>query len=98
MKNRERACARFGELAERLVPYLARVDPVADAAVTALAARPAAERGAAIGAALTDGASAVVELDALVATARVVPGWLDEARLLRAREVFLRAGMLGGIS
>jgi hypothetical protein len=98
MKNRESACARFGELAERLVPYLERGDPAADAAVAALAGRPAAEREAAIEAALTDGTSAVAELDALVATARVVPAWLDEARLLRAREIFLRAGMLGGIS
>ena len=98
MKNRERARARFGQLPERLVPYLERVDPGADAAVAALASRSAAEREAAIEAALTDGASMVPEIDALVAAARAVPGWLDEARLLRAHEVFLRAGMLGGIS
>jgi len=98
MKNRELASARFGELSQRLVPYLEQVDATADAAVTALAGRPAAEREAAIEAALTDGASAVPELDALVATARQVPSWVDEARLLRAREVFLRAGLLGGIA
>lgn len=98
MKNRELARARFGELAERLVPCLERVDPQADAAVAALAGRPAEEREAAIEAALTGGASAVPELDALVARAGEMPRWLDEARLQRAREVFLRAGLLGGIA
>lgn len=98
MKNQELARARFGDLPERLVPCLERVDPEADAAVAALAGRSAEEREAAIDAALTEGASHVPALDALVATARPVPGWLDEARLLRAREVFLRAGLLGGIT
>lgn len=98
MKNRQLAQARFGELPERLVPYLERTDPMADAAVAALAERPAAERDAVIEAALNDTASPLPELAALVASARNVPPWLDEARLLRAHEVFLRAGLLGGIA
>jgi hypothetical protein len=98
MKNRELARTRFGELADRLVPYLERTDPLADAAVAALAGQPAAEREAAIDAALNDAASPLSELGALVASARHVPLWLDETRLLRAHEVFLRAGLLGGIA
>jgi hypothetical protein len=98
MKNRELARARFGSLPERLVPYLERGDPMADAAVVALEGGPANEREAAIEAAFSDAASALPELAALVASARTVPPWLDEARLLRAHQVFLRAGLLGGIA
>jgi ER-bound oxygenase mpaB/B'/Rubber oxygenase, catalytic domain len=98
MKNRKLARARFGESAERLVPYLERADPLADAAVAALAAQSAVEREAAIDAALSEAASPLPALAALVASAYSVPPWLDEARLLRANEVFLRAGLLGGIT
>jgi hypothetical protein len=98
MKNRELARARFGELPERLVPYLERADPLADAAVRALRGRGPAEREAAIDAALNDTATPLPELAELVMSARSVPSWLDEARLLRAHEVFLRAGLLGGIT
>jgi hypothetical protein len=97
MKNRALARARFGELPLRLIPYLERSDPLADAAVAALAGRAAPEREAAIENALSGGDDALPELAALVATARAVPPWLDEARLQRAHEVFLRAGLLGGI-
>ncbi len=98
MKNRELARARFGELPDRLVPYLERADPLADAAVTALAGLPPAAREAAIEAALDGAANVLPELLALVEGARQVPPWLDEARLRTAHEVFLRAGLLGGLS
>lgn len=98
MKNRGLARARFGELAERLVPYLELTDPGADAVVAALADLPPAEREAAIEAALNGTSSLLPDLAALVASARKVPPWLEQARLVRAHEVFLRAGMLGGIS
>lgn len=98
MKNQARARARFGEQPDRLVPYFERADPLADAVVTALAGRPPAEREAAIEAALDGREGAVPELVALVTSARAVPLWLDDARLLRAHEVFLRAGLLGGIT
>jgi hypothetical protein len=99
MKNRELACARYGDLPERLVPYLDQADPLADAAVQTLTGLPVPEREAAIEAALSDGsAGAPGALGELVASARHVPVWLDEARLERAHQVFLRAGLLGGIS
>lgn len=98
MKNRALARARFGELPERLLPYLERGDPLADAAVAALIDYVPAEREAAIEAVLNDAVSPLPELAALVASARNVPPWLDEARLLRAHEVFLRAGLLGGVT
>jgi hypothetical protein len=98
MKNQQLARQRFGELPDRLVPYLDRADPLADAAVAALRHRPPPEREAAIESALDGLDSGSPELDALAASARNVPPWLDEARLLRAHEVFLRAGLLGGIT
>lgn len=98
MKNRELARARFGLLPERLVPYLERVDPLADAVVAALGDLPAGERETTIEAALHDTSSPLPDLTALVASARNLPPWLDEARLLRAHEVFLRAGLLGGMT
>jgi hypothetical protein len=99
MKNRELACARYGDLAERLVPYLEQADLLADAAVQTLTGLPVPEREAAIELALSDSSAGVPRaLGELVASARRVPVWLDEARLERAHEVFLRAGLLGGIS
>jgi hypothetical protein len=86
MKNRELARERYGEVPARLVPYLERSDSLADAAIEALRALPAAERELTIESALNDGQG------------NVVPVWLDDARLQRAHEVFLRAGLLGGIS
>jgi hypothetical protein len=98
VKNREQACARFGSLPGRLVPYLERVDALGDAAVEALAGLATSEREAAIDAALNGAVDQLPALEALVASASVVPPWLDEARLLSAHEVFLRAGLLGGIT
>ncbi len=99
IKNRELACARFGELPARLVPYLERSDALADTAIAALNGLSAEQREAAIEAALDDSAESVpAALATLVASARQAPPWLDEARLVRAHEVFLRAGILGGIT
>ena len=99
MKNAELARARFGDLPARLVPYLDRGDARADAALEALRGSSAAEREAIIESALGDGVSNVPEpLTTLVAEARRVPVWLDERRLERAHEVFLRGGVLGGIT
>jgi hypothetical protein len=99
IENRELARRRFGELPARLVPYLERGDPLADAAIASLSGFSAAQREAIIESALTDGAMAAPQaLSKLVSSARQVPPWLDEARLSRAHEVFLRAGLLGGIA
>lgn len=98
MKNQELSRQRFGELPDRLVPYLDRTDPLADAAVAALRHASAPERETAIEVALDGADSRLPELDALVMSARSVPPWVDEERLKRAHEVFLRAGLLGGIT
>ncbi len=90
--------ARFGDLAERLVPYLDRKDPAADAVVAALAGMDRASREGAIERALAGGTDAVPEpLRELVRAASVVPAWVDWERLRRAHDVFLRPGLLGGI-
>jgi hypothetical protein len=98
MKNAELARARYGDLPARLVPYLDRGDALADAALEALRGSSAAEREAIIESALNDGGDVPAPLAALVAEARHVPFWLDERRLERAHEVFLRGGVLGGIT
>jgi len=88
----------FGDLAERLVPYLDRTDPPADAAVAALAAVDRPNRERAIEAALAGAVDGVPDaLRELVARASVVPPWVDEKRLRRAHEIFLRPGLLGGL-
>lgn len=88
----------FGDLAERLVPYLDRKDPPADAAVAALSGADRASRERAIEAALAGAVEGVPDaLRELVATANVVPPWVDAERMRRAHEVFLRPGLLGGL-
>jgi len=89
---------RFGDLAERLVPYFDRKDPPADAVVAALAGTDRASRERAIDSALAGGTDAVpAPLRELVASASVVPAWVDWERLRRAHDVFLRPGLLGGV-
>jgi hypothetical protein len=99
MKNIDQARARFGALPARLVPYFERSDPLADAVVEALRSSPASEREAVIEAALSGNERAVPPpLRELVAAASQVPFWVDESRLASAHEVFLRSGVLGGIT
>jgi hypothetical protein len=99
MKNADLARAQYGDLPARLVPYLDRGDALADAALEALRGSSAVERESIIESALSGGKGDAPEaLVALVAGARHVPLWLDERRLERAHEVFLRGGVLGGIS
>lgn len=89
----------FGDLAERMVPYLDRVDPAADAVVASLAGESPARRHALIEAALAgqlEGVPAPLRL--LVEGAQAVPPWLDWPRLERAHEVFIRPGLLGGLT
>lgn len=99
LQRREEAQARFGDLAERLIPYFDRKDPLADAVVAALADTPPARRHQLIEAALQgDLQEAPAPLRELIAAARDVPPWLDWDRLRRAHEVFIRPGVLGGIT
>jgi hypothetical protein len=88
---------RFGDLPQRLVPYLERMDPVADRVVAQLASLRPEVRQARIEAALEGGAGDAL-LEELIEGARRVPVWLDWSRLERANEVFLRPGLLGGIT
>jgi len=88
----------FGDLLERLVPYLDRKDPPADEVVAALAGMDRVSRERAIDTALDGGTHLVPHpLRELVAAASVVPPWVDWERHRRAHDVFLRPGLLGGI-
>jgi hypothetical protein len=86
----------------RLGGFLLRGDPLADAAVDALAALPSsAGREALLARGLAEGAAAVPEapdaLRALLAAAGQVPFWVDPARADRGAAVLLRAGPLAGL-
>jgi hypothetical protein len=99
LHRRAEAASRFGDLAERLLPYFERSDPLADAVVSALEADSPPSRQGRIDRALSGDLSDAPEpLRELVEAATRVPPWLDWQRLERANDVFLRAGMLGGIT
>lgn len=99
LHRRAEATSRFGDLAERLLPYFERSDPLADAVVSALEgdAPPARQQriDRALGGDLSDAPEPLREL---VEAAHRVPPWLDWQRLERANDVFLRPGILGGIT
>jgi hypothetical protein len=99
MHHVEVARQRFGDLPERLVPYLNRKDPLADAVVASIADRSPPERHRLIEAALAGKAEELPSaLRELVLAARVVPPWVDWQRLRKAHEVFVRPGILGGLT
>jgi len=99
--NLPEARAQFGDRVDRLGAYLTRVDPLADAVVTAMEAMPpgagwALFRRAAQGgiASLTDAPQA---LRAFFADVERVPVWVDDEILDRGGAVLMRAGPLGGL-
>lgn len=94
--NLDAARARFGDRVDRLAPYLAATDPLADAAVAALDATPRAAI-ATIERALAGAVDVPAPLRELIAVAEMVPPWLDWAAIERGGRVLLRAGVLGGI-
>src|SRR4051812_7389222 len=99
LHRREEAERQFGDLAERMLPYFDRADPLADAVVDALEAESPASREQHIDAALGGDLSRAPDaLRQLVASAQGGPPWVDWQRLDRANDVFLRPGMLGGIT
>jgi hypothetical protein len=99
LHRRTEAQAKFPELAERMIPYLDRKDPQADAVVSALAHMTPAHRHQLIESALQGVLSdAPMPLRDLIMSARDVPPWLDWERLRRAHEVFIRPGFLGGLT
>jgi len=93
---------RFGDLPERLVPFLSRTDPLADAVVADFAELPpgagmrALER--ALDAGLACGSDAPESLHALIASATRVPVWVDWDRVDAAGPLLHRAGALGVIT
>ncbi len=94
------ARARFGDRVDRLAPFLLRTDPLADAAVEAMAG---IERGG--GFALLDrmlersevDPSAPPALRAYIEETARVPAWVDWPTIDGAGAVLHRAGMLGGL-
>lgn len=91
--------ARFGARLDRLAGFLTQGDPLADAVVEALGPLPHAERTRLIDATLHGAPDATLptELVRLRDATHVPPVWLDEDRIARGGEVFMRAGLLGGI-
>jgi hypothetical protein len=99
LQRRAQAQARFGDLPERLIPYFERMDPLADAVVAGLADATPGRRHQLIDAALHGELSrAPSALCELIKSARDVPPWLDWGRLPKAHQVFIRPGVLGGIT
>lgn len=96
----DEARARFGARIDRLVWFLGRTDPLADAAAAALDAAPrqrrALERGLAGGAAALP-ADAAPALRDLIAAAERLPVWADLERCDRAGRLLFRAGPIGGV-
>src|SRR5215472_7080029 len=89
---------RFGDRVDRLGGFLGAGDPLADAAVEALADRPPAERERLVGQALSgDVRSLPPELRALRASLSALPFWADLDRARRGGEVLLRTGFFGGL-
>lgn len=97
----DQARERYGTRVDRLGSFLMKGDPLADAAVNALAVHPAPVRQSMLDRALNEGIDAVPEgpdaLRALFAQLDRVPFWVDPERLDRGGAAFLRSGLLGGM-
>ena len=93
------ARAEFGDRVARLAPFLSVCDPLADAAVAALAERPGSL--ALIDRILDGGVAAAPEAPAalrqLVEAVERVPVWVDWRAIDRGGRVLVRSGVLGGI-
>lgn len=96
-----RVRGRFHGRLDRLASFLWAGDPLADDAVEALAGMEVAARGALVERGLTHGADAVPDaapaVRAFFAELWRVPLWFDRERANRGGEVFLRAGIVGGL-
>jgi hypothetical protein len=99
--NLESARLHHGERVDRFGRFLLRGDPLADAAVEALAPLPRSDRDALVDRCLSLGASHLAEappaLVRLFESLEHVPFWVDFARIDRGGRTFLRSGILGGI-
>jgi hypothetical protein len=99
--NLDAARVRFGDRVDRLAPFLLRTDPLADAAVEALA-QLGGGRGFAMLESALDGdaatlAAAPPALRTFVEETARVPAWVDWPTIDAAGAVLHRAGLLGGL-
>ncbi|MGB1698997.1 MAG: oxygenase MpaB family protein [Nannocystaceae bacterium] len=98
VRRPEEARRRYGDLLDRLVPFLFREDPRADAVVAILAEQPAEARRTAISSVLRlPFEDHGPEWSALLEDAIAVPVWVDWEAIERAGVLFRRAGVLGGL-
>ena len=92
---------RYGDRVDRFGRFLLAGDPLADAAVDALAPLARGERDALVDRCLALGVDAVPDapeaLRALFAQLDHVPFWVDFERVDRGGRAFLEAGLLGGL-
>ncbi|MDB4977579.1 MAG: hypothetical protein JWN48_5920 [Myxococcaceae bacterium] len=93
---------RFGDKAQRIVPFFMAADPLADAAAAALQQLERAHAQALLERALRHGSDAVADAPAalvqLLRQAEQVPFWVDYERCRRGGEAFFRTGPLGGVA
>lgn len=96
-----RARGSFGDRVDRLAPYLTKVDPLADAVVSAMRDVGAAEIREQLDRALRLGVDRVVRphasVVALFEQVDRVPPWVDWRALDKGGEVLLRSGYFGGL-
>ncbi len=94
------ARARFGDFADRFVPALTRVDPLADAVAADFAALGSQSSRAMLDSAIEHGIESVphapASLRALFGALDRVPVWVDWAAIDRAGDVLFRSGFAGG--
>jgi hypothetical protein len=95
-----RARARFGDSAARLVTFLNRADPLADAAVEEIEALPQGQGWAVVTQAAAQGIRSVPRpppsIDALFQQIEVTPVWADWKIIDRGGDLLFRSGLLGG--
>ncbi len=84
------ARAQFGDRIDRLIPFLWRGDPLADAVIEAGAAEQWED-------ALHSSSDVPSCVSRFVETVSQVPAWVDWQRIARAGELFYRAGVLAGL-
>lgn len=97
--NRTEARREFGDLFDRLMPWLMKTDPLADDAIRELSKHPALWRVLDQG--LKDGTNAIADapeaIKALVEQSTSVPVWVDWQRINRAGQLMFRSGPVGGM-
>ncbi len=94
--NVQQAEREYGDLCELLLPALARVDPLADAAVAEVAQSSAGDRDDLIDRALAGDRAVPSALAEYASVAAALPSWTNFTRIERAGAVFRRSGVLGG--